>query len=65
MEQLFTRDGDLCARGLVAGRFLSRNGPDRVPATRVVQALGHPGPSPEVAADVAQWARAGDVAQRV
>lgn len=64
LEQVFTRGEELCARGLVAGRFLTRGTGERVAAPDVVGLLGAPGPSPELPDDVAQWARALDVAQR-
>ncbi|MHB1290002.1 acyl-CoA thioesterase [Georgenia sp.] len=65
LEQVFTRDEDLCARGLVAGRFLARGSSDRVRAPDVVALLGTHGiASPKLADDVAGWARALDVAHR-
>ncbi|MBD5788024.1 acyl-CoA thioesterase [Cellulosimicrobium terreum] len=64
LEQAFARRGDLCARGLVAGRFLARGSGERVPAPAVVGLLGGDVPSPDVPADVAAWARAMDVAHR-
>jgi YbgC/YbaW family acyl-CoA thioester hydrolase len=64
LEQVFTRGGDLCARGLVAGRFLARGSGDRVPAPDVVGLLGGDLASPELPDDVARWARALDVAHR-
>jgi YbgC/YbaW family acyl-CoA thioester hydrolase len=64
LEQVFTRRGDLCARGLVAGRFLARGSGDRVPAPDVVGLLGGDVVSPELPDDVAAWARALDVAHR-
>jgi len=64
LEQVFMRGGDLCARGLVAGRFLARGSGDRVPAPDVVGLLGGDVTSPEVPADVARWAQAVDVAAR-
>lgn len=63
LEQVFTRRGELAARGIVAGRFLSRDG-GRVPAPDVVGLLGGPPESPELPDDVAAWARAIDVAHR-
>lgn len=65
LEQVFSRDGVLCARGLVAGRFLTRGTGVRVPATEVAALLGHGAPAPELPVDVAQWAQAIDVAHRV
>ncbi|WP_265523689.1 acyl-CoA thioesterase [Oerskovia flava] len=63
LEQVFTRGGDLCARGLVAGRFLARSG-ERVPAPDVVNLLGDVGESPLLPDDVTRWASAVDVAAR-
>lgn len=65
LEQVFTRRGDLCARGLVAGRFLARGSGERVPAPDVVGLLGGDHVSPELPADVTSWSRALDVAHRV
>lgn len=63
LEQVFTRRGELAARGIVAGRFLSRDG-GRVPAPEVAALLGGPAVSPELPDDVAAWGRALDVAHR-
>jgi len=63
LEQVFTRRGELAARGIVAGRFLSRAG-GRVPAPDVAELFGGPAQSPELPDDVAAWARALDVAHR-
>jgi len=63
LEQVFTRGGDLCARGLIAGRFLSKAG-DRIPGPDVVGLLGTSTVSPELPADVHAWAQAVDVAAR-
>lgn len=63
LEQVFTCRGDLAARGIVAGRFLTRDG-GRVPAPDVAVLLGGPVDSPELPDDVATWARALDVAHR-
>jgi hypothetical protein len=52
------------ARGLVAGRFLTRGSGDRVPAPEVVGLLGAGAASPEVPDDVARWAGAVGVAHR-
>lgn len=65
LEQIFTRGGQRCARGLVAGRFLTRGSGERVPAPEVLGLLGGDPVSPELPEDVARWARAIDVAQRV
>ena len=65
LEQVFARGATQYARGVVAGRFLTRGSGERVPAPRVVEALaGDALPSPEVPADVLGWARAQDVAHR-
>jgi len=63
LEQVFSRGGDLCARGLIAGRFLSKAG-DRIPGPDVVGLLGADVTSPELPADVRDWAQAVDVAAR-
>ncbi len=63
LEQVVTTGGQLAARGIVAGRFLSKTG-DRVPAPDVVALLGGPETSPALPDDVAAWARAMDVAHR-
>ncbi len=64
LEQVFTRRGDLCARGLVAGRFLARGSGERVPAPAVVALLGDEVVAPDLPDDVAAWSRALDVAHR-
>ncbi len=65
LEQVFTRGDDLCARGLVAGRFLTRGTGERVAPQAVVDLLGGAqGPSPALPDDVRAWARAVDVAHR-
>ncbi|EYR64731.1 thioesterase [Actinotalea ferrariae CF5-4] len=63
LEQVFRRRGELCARGLVAGRFLGRSG-FRVPAPDVAVLLGADPTSPDLPDDVAAWAAALDVAHR-
>lgn len=63
LEQTFTRQGTLCARGLVAGRFLTRGSGERVPAPEVMSRLGAEGPG-TVPDAVLAWARAVDVADR-
>ncbi|GIG19781.1 hypothetical protein Cch01nite_05050 [Cellulomonas chitinilytica] len=64
LEQTFTLRGEHVARGVVAGRFLGRDG-ERVAATDVVTLLaGGEATSPELPEDVATWARAVDVAAR-
>ncbi len=64
LEQVFTRGGQLCARGLVAGRFLTRGSSERVPAPEVIALLDPAAGSPELPEDVAGWARALGVAHR-
>ncbi|GAA4728697.1 hypothetical protein GCM10023216_20120 [Isoptericola chiayiensis] len=65
LEQVFTARDRFCARGLVAGRFLGKDG-TRVAPSDVVALLGDDAPaaSPELPDDVAAWARAVDVAHR-
>lgn len=62
IEHVLTRDGKLCARGVVAMRFFHVRSRDRVSPHDIVrllaQAQGHPAPeSPELPDDVADWAR--------
>ncbi len=65
LEQVFTRRGEQCARGVVAGRFLTRGSGERVPAPAVVARLaGEQIESPELPDEVLRWARAVDVAHR-
>jgi YbgC/YbaW family acyl-CoA thioester hydrolase len=64
LEQVFTRDEKLCARGIVASRFLDRKGNRISPFDVVRDATGEDVPSPELPEDVATWARAVDVAPR-
>ena len=64
LEQLVERDGLLVARGWVAGRFLSRAG-DRIAPSDVIAVIDQSvGESPVLPDDVADWARAVDVAHR-
>lgn len=63
LEQMFSVGQTHIARGIAAGRFLSRDGA-RVPAPDVIGLLGHGLVSPELPADVLGWARAIDVAHR-
>ncbi len=63
LEQIFTRSGEHVARGLVAGRFLARDGA-RVSPAEVVELLEPGTASPELPTDVDGWARAVDVAHR-
>ena len=64
LEHVFTRDEKLCARGIVASRFLDRKGNRIAPSEVVRDATGDDLPSPELPEDVAAWARAMDVAPR-
>ncbi len=64
MEQRFERGDDLCASGLIAGRFLERGTGDRIPAPTVVELLAGNLTNPELPTHVAEWARALDVAHR-
>ncbi|WP_125777368.1 acyl-CoA thioesterase [Antribacter gilvus] len=64
MEQVFTRRGDLCARGIVAGRFLDRTGNRIAPQDVIELFAGEPVESPALPDDVVAWARAFDVAPR-
>ncbi|SDD01284.1 Acyl-CoA thioesterase FadM [Sanguibacter gelidistatuariae] len=63
LEQVVTSRGQLSARGLVAGRFLAKDG-SRIPAPDVAALLGGHVTSPTLPDDVAAWARAVDVAHR-
>ena len=64
LEQTFSRGDQHVARGVVAGRFLGRDG-SRIPAPDVIDLLGtHDGPSPELPPDVQAWAEAVGVAHR-
>ena len=64
LEQVFSRGEDLCARGLVAGRFLTRGSGERVPAPEVIALLDQAAVSPGLPDDVAGWARSLGVAHR-
>ncbi|MDC7122516.1 thioesterase family protein [Cellulomonas fimi] len=64
LEQSFARGDQHIARGVVAGRFLARDG-RRIPAPDVVELLaGEHVEAPELPDDVAAWAAAVDVAHR-
>ncbi|GII98053.1 YbgC/YbaW family acyl-CoA thioester hydrolase [Sediminihabitans luteus] len=63
LEQVFTRAGELSARGVIAGRFLSRAG-ERIPGSDVVAVLDPTATAPELPEDVARWADAVGVAHR-
>ena len=64
LEQIFTREGQRIARGVVAGRFLTRGSGERVPAPAVVDLLGPGTVQPQLPDDVAAWAQAVGVAYR-
>ncbi len=65
LEQVFSRRGEHCARGVVAGRFLTRGSGQRVAAPDVVAHLAGDGlASPVLPDDVLGWARALDIAHR-
>ncbi len=64
LEQNFTRAGERCARGIVAGRFLTQGTGERVSAPDVVALLSGDVESPELPEDVARWAQAVGVAHR-
>ncbi|WP_170176990.1 acyl-CoA thioesterase [Myceligenerans xiligouense] len=70
MEQVFTRREKLCARGVVATRFLHSRTNDRIMPATVVELLAEahglasPPESPALPDDVAAWARVVDVAPR-
>lgn len=64
LDQEFVRDGEQCARGLVAGRFLTRGSGAKVSAPDVVELLSPGLAQPELPADVAEWAHAVGVAYR-
>jgi acyl-CoA thioesterase FadM len=55
MEQLFERDGELCAHAYVKGLFLARDG--RVPNEEVVRAIGYDAAPPPLADALRDWAR--------
>lgn len=63
LEQSFWRDDAQYARGLVAGRFLSRNG-ERVSGDDVVGLLEEDPVKPDLPEDVAAWADALGIAYR-
>lgn len=64
LEQRFLRDEQVCARGLVAGRFLQRGTGARIAAPDVIELLGPGTAQPELPHDVAEWAEAIGVAAR-
>jgi YbgC/YbaW family acyl-CoA thioester hydrolase len=64
LEQVVTTRGNLAARGIIAGRFLGRDG-SRVPAQDIADLVaGGSIASPDLPEDVLAWARAVDVAHR-
>ncbi len=64
LEQAFARGEEHVARGLVAGRFLTRGSGERVPAPQVVGLLGAGAAAPPLPEDVDGWARSLGVAHR-
>ncbi len=54
LEQIFERDGELCAHAYVKGLFLSREG--RVPNAEVVRSIGYSGDAPPMAESLERWA---------
>ncbi len=54
MEQLFERDGELCAHAYVKGLFLARDG--RVPNEEVVRAIGYDAAPPPLTEALRDWA---------
>ncbi|GMA30276.1 acyl-CoA thioesterase [Litorihabitans aurantiacus] len=64
LTQEFVRGGQVVARGLVAGRFLTRGSGERVPAPDVVELLAPGLAQPTLPEDVAEWAHAVGVAYR-
>jgi acyl-CoA thioesterase FadM len=65
IEQVFGVGEKMCARGWVAGRFLSKDG-GRIAPAKVVDLIidGEAPESPALPDDVAAWARSVDVAHR-
>lgn len=64
LEQVFTRGEDHIARGLVAGRFLTRGSGERVRPAQVAELLGASPVSPPLPDDVRAWAEALGIAHR-
>ena len=54
IEQIFERDGELCAHAYVKGLFLSRG--RRVPNAEVVRSIGYAGDAPPMAESLERWA---------
>ncbi len=54
LEQLFERDGELCAHAYVKGVFLARG--VRVPNTELMQAIGHTDAPPPMSEGLRHWA---------
>ncbi len=63
LEQTFSIGDTHIARGIAAGRFLSRDGA-RIAAPDVISVLNTNQEAPQLPADVLAWARAVDVAHR-
>jgi acyl-CoA thioesterase FadM len=53
MEQIFERDGEICAHAYVKGLFLARGG--RVPNAEVVRAVGYAGMPPPMPDALRHW----------
>jgi hypothetical protein len=53
MEQIFERDGELCAHAYVKGLFLARGG--RVSNAEVVRAIGYAGEPPPMTEALQRW----------
>lgn len=54
LEQVFERDGELCAHAYVKGVFLARG--VRVPNTELLQAIGYSGEAPPMPEALQHWA---------
>lgn len=64
LEQVVSTSGNLAARGIIAARFLGKDG-SRIPAQDVADLIAREHvTSPELPEDVLGWARAIDVAHR-
>jgi acyl-CoA thioesterase FadM len=58
LEQLFERDGELCAHAYVKAVFLERGA--RVPNTELLQAIGHTDAAPPMSEGLQHWAAMAD-----
>lgn len=54
LEQIFERDGKLCAHAYVKGLFLGRGG--RVPNAEIVKTIGYDGAPPAMTEALKRWA---------